>query len=101
MRPIRVIGDPQLKLSRAAFNPGSNALNYIFIISPLPMSMASSAGSPANGTAADTRDCIAAGRKKGLILLEHDMSEEAGMERCALWLKGSITEVLVEFLPAG
>jgi hypothetical protein len=29
------------------------------------------------------------------------MSEEDGMEECARWLKGFITEVPVDFMPAG
>jgi hypothetical protein len=36
-----------------------------------------------------------------MIILGHDMSEEAGMEASALWLKGFITEVPVEFMRAG
>ena len=47
------------------------------------------------------RDAIASGKKKGLIILGHDMSEEGGMEECAKWLKTFITEVPIEFMPAG
>ena len=47
------------------------------------------------------RDSIAAGKKKGLIILGHDMSEEGGMKECARWLKSIVTEVPVEFMPAG
>jgi hypothetical protein len=47
------------------------------------------------------RDSIAAGKKKGMIILGHDMSEERGMEECARWLRGFVTEVPVEFIPAG
>ena len=36
-----------------------------------------------------------------MIILGHDMSEEWGMEECARWLKTFITEVPVEFMPAG
>jgi hypothetical protein len=47
------------------------------------------------------RDAIASGKKKGMIILGHDMSEEDGMEECARWLKTFITEVPVEFVSAG
>jgi len=46
------------------------------------------------------QDAIAAGQKKGLIILGHLVSEQAGMKYCAEWLKGFITEVPVGFVPA-
>jgi hypothetical protein len=46
-------------------------------------------------------DAAAQGRRKGLIVIGHDLSEEAGMRECADWLRGFVTEVPVEFLPAG
>ena len=45
-------------------------------------------------------DTIASGRKKGLILLGHIVSEQAGMKHCASWLKGFVSEVPVEFIAA-
>jgi putative NIF3 family GTP cyclohydrolase 1 type 2 len=47
------------------------------------------------------RDAVAQGRHKALILLGHVPSEEPGMENCARWLRTFITEVPVEFVPAG
>ena len=43
---------------------------------------------------------VASGKKKGLILLGHTVSEQAGMKYCAEWLKGFITEVPIEYIPA-
>ena len=40
-------------------------------------------------------------KKKELIILGHVVSEQAGMKHCADWLKGFVTEVLVEFSKAG
>jgi putative NIF3 family GTP cyclohydrolase 1 type 2 len=102
VRAIRVIGDPQLKVSRAAFNPGSTGV-------PLVMRYFSGndmdvlvCGEPGEWNACEyVRDTVAAGKKKGMIILGHDMSEEAGMEACAHWLKGFVTEVPVEFMSAG
>jgi putative NIF3 family GTP cyclohydrolase 1 type 2 len=102
IRAIRIVGDPQTKVSRAAFNPGSTGLNQVmryFSGSDVEVFVC---GEPREWDAVEyARDSIAAGRKKGLIVLGHDMSEEAGMEECARWLKGFITEVPVEFMPAG
>jgi putative NIF3 family GTP cyclohydrolase 1 type 2 len=47
------------------------------------------------------QDTIASGKKKGLIILGHVVSEEEGMRYCADWLKGFISEVPVEFVRAG
>lgn len=44
-------------------------------------------------------DAIAAGQKKGLVVLGHIPSEQAGMEECARWLKTFVTEVPIEFVP--
>ena len=41
------------------------------------------------------------GRRKGLILMGHDVSEERGMQECASWLKAFVPEVPIEFIPAG
>jgi hypothetical protein len=39
-------------------------------------------------------------KHKGLIILSHIPSEQAGMEECTQWLKGFVTEVAIEFIPA-
>jgi putative NIF3 family GTP cyclohydrolase 1 type 2 len=47
------------------------------------------------------RDSAAAGLKKGLIVLGHCNSEEAGMEYLAEWLRPKLPGVAVTFVPAG
>jgi putative NIF3 family GTP cyclohydrolase 1 type 2 len=47
------------------------------------------------------RDAIAQGRRKGLVILGHALSEEGGMRYCAKWLKTFIKDVPVEFVEAG
>jgi putative NIF3 family GTP cyclohydrolase 1 type 2 len=102
VRAIRIVGDPQLTVSRAAFNPGSTGLNQVmryFSGSDVDVFVC---GEPREWDACEyARDCIAAGKKKGMIILGHDMSEERGMEECARWLKGFVSEVPVDFMPAG
>jgi putative NIF3 family GTP cyclohydrolase 1 type 2 len=46
------------------------------------------------------QDQIAAGNNKALIVLNHVVSEQAGMKYCAKWLKEFIPEVPVEFVPS-
>jgi len=45
-------------------------------------------------------DAAAAGHPKALVIIGHIPSEQAGMEDCAKWLKGFVTEVPVTFVPA-
>jgi putative NIF3 family GTP cyclohydrolase 1 type 2 len=102
VRAVRVVGDPQTRVSRAAFNPGSTALNLVMRYFSGPDVDVLVCGEPTEWSTVEyARDSIAAGKKKGMIILGHDMSEERGMEECARWLKGFITEVPVEFMPAG
>ena len=44
-------------------------------------------------------DAISAGRIKGLIVLGHIPSEQAGMEKVAQWLKTILPEVRIDFVP--
>ena len=44
------------------------------------------------------QDLVSSGRKKGLILLGHVLSEQWGMKYCAEWLRGLVTEVPVKFV---
>jgi hypothetical protein len=41
------------------------------------------------------------GRRKALILLGHEVSEEPGMEYCATWLRALFPGIPVEFIKAG
>ena len=102
VRAVRVIGDPQLKVTHAAFNPGSTGLNQVMRYFSGNEVDVFVCGEPREWDACEyARDSITAGKKKGMIILGHDMSEEAGMEECARWLKTFITEVPVEFMSAG
>ena len=46
------------------------------------------------------QDCITAGQKKALIVIGHVLSEQAGMNFCAEWLKTLVPEVPVQFIAA-
>lgn len=47
------------------------------------------------------RDLVHAGRNKGLILVGRSLSEEAGMNVCAKWLKAIVPDAPVRWIPAG
>ena len=46
------------------------------------------------------QDAAAEGRHKALILLGHDVSEEAGMDECARWLRTIFPGMPVAFISA-
>jgi hypothetical protein len=45
-------------------------------------------------------DAAAEGRHKALILLGHVVSEEAGMDECARWLRTIFPGMPIQFIPA-
>jgi len=47
------------------------------------------------------RDASQLGQPKALIILGHAISEEAGMEYCARWMKSFIKDLPIHFIEAG
>ena len=103
VRAIRVIGDPADGGEQSvAFNPGSTGVGLIQRYLSGNEVDVLVCGEPGEWDSGEyVRDSVASGKKKGMIVLGHDMSEEGGMAECARWLKTFITEVPVEFMPAG
>jgi putative NIF3 family GTP cyclohydrolase 1 type 2 len=100
-RTLRVVGDPALRVNRAAaswgyftFNPANLTINRpdidLFIVGE----------TREWETVEHAQDLMASGRKKALIVIGHVASEQAGMKYCAEWLKGIVSEVPIAFLPA-
>lgn len=98
VRAMRVVGDPNLKVRTVAGNWGYAGSSRPFARPDLDVLVIGEAREwELIEYAADT---ITSGRKKGLIVLGHIPSEQAGMIYCANWLKTFITEVPVEFIAA-
>lgn len=100
VRTLRVVGDPQAKVSSAAVGMGYN----IPRVSPDVDVVIGGENPEAGGTFDDTEyilDAAALGKVKGQIILGHAISEEPGMEDCANWLRGFVTEVPIQFVRAG
>ena len=97
---LRVIGDPKAVVSRVSLSPGAGGL--MAAVGTLPQADVFVCGEATEWEAIEyARDTIAAGHKKGLILVGHVVTEDPGMEACAQWLKTFITEVPVEWIPTG
>ena len=98
VRTMRVIGDPALRVRTVAGNWGYAGSLRPFARPDLDVLVIGEAREwELVEYAADT---ITSGRKKGLIVLGHIPSEQAGMLYCANWLKGFVTEVPLEFIAA-
>jgi putative NIF3 family GTP cyclohydrolase 1 type 2 len=98
----RVIGDPELKISRAALMHG------FFRVPDLAATLRDPAvdlilcGEPVEWEAAPYfMDVVACGRKIAMIILGNQVSEEPGSGEVAAWLKAFVSEVPVEHLPTG
>lgn len=97
---IRVVGDPQSRVRRIAMLPGVSPLAAT--VKALPDCDLVLAGETREWESVEyAQDTVAAGQKKGLIMLGRVLSEEPGMNVCAEWLKKVIAEVPVRWLPAG
>ncbi len=96
---IRVVGDPKLPVRQAIASWG-----YMSEFPGIPLLARPDVDVLIVGEAREwevveyAQDLIASGKKKGLILLGHVVSEQAGMKYCAEWMKGFVAEVPVEYL---
>ena len=99
---MRVVGDPNLKVASAAYSPGYTELPVVLRAFDSPDIDVLLIGEIREWTGIElARDAQTLGLKKGLIVLGHVPSEEAGMKECARWLKTFVPEVPIEFIPSG
>jgi putative NIF3 family GTP cyclohydrolase 1 type 2 len=102
IRTMRVIGDSKLPVSHVAANWGyASQPGGIRALSRPEVDVLVIGEAREWEVIEYAQDTIASGKKKGLIILGHVVSEEEGMRYCAEWLKGFITDVPVEFVRAG
>ena len=102
IRTMRVVGNPKLKVSKAALVAGAAGSGLqIKALEQDNVDVLLIGEVPEWETISYVRDAATEGKPKALIILGHVPSEEAGMENCAKWLKGFVTEVPVGFIPAG
>jgi putative NIF3 family GTP cyclohydrolase 1 type 2 len=96
-RAIRVVGDPDMKVRRVMLGPG-------YGVPPLMSSFDVSVGgeiAESGGNAEFALDAIATGQPRAMIVLGHMLSEDQGMLEIANWLRGFLTDVPIEWIPAG
>jgi putative NIF3 family GTP cyclohydrolase 1 type 2 len=101
IRALRVVGDPDMKLTKVAFLPGAaGSAKQIELLERDDVEVLLIGETPEWETVEYVADAVTEHKRKGLVILGHIPSEQAGMEECARWLKTFITEVPIEFLPA-
>jgi putative NIF3 family GTP cyclohydrolase 1 type 2 len=101
-RLMRVIGDPNMPVTHVALLPGASGLTKQVKALERDDVQVLVAGEAAEWETVEyARDATAQGRHKALILLGHEVSEEAGMRYCAEWLKSVLPGTPIEYIRAG
>lgn len=103
LRSIRVAGDPGITVRKVGLSHGMYWLNDVQRMMAEPDVDLMVMGEPQweNEVCLYSFDLHAAGVRKGLILLGQQASEEPGCGEMADWLGTIISEVPVEWIPAG
>ena len=101
VKTMRVVGDPKMKVTKVGLAPGAGGFGgQRKLLQRDDVEALIYGEAPEWETALYGDDARAAGLNKALIILGHIPSEQAGMEECARWLKGFVTEVPIAFIPA-
>ncbi len=101
IRVMRVVGDPNLHVTKLALAPGATGFSRHAEALEMPEVQALVVGETREWETVEyVADAMAEGRKKSLIILGHIPSEQAGMEECTRWLKTFVSEVPITFVPA-
>ncbi len=99
VRVLRVVGRPDLKVSRVAFLPGAAGSAKQTQLLERPDVEALLIGeTPEWETVEYVADAASQGKQKALLILGHVKSEQEGMRECTGWLRSFITEVPVGFV---
>jgi putative NIF3 family GTP cyclohydrolase 1 type 2 len=98
---MRVVGDPKMAVTRVAMSPGAAGFEHETKALEMPDVQVLVLGETREWETVEyVADAVSEGKHKALIILGHIPSEQAGMEECARWLKGFVTEVPVNFVPS-
>ncbi|MGZ3416045.1 MAG: Nif3-like dinuclear metal center hexameric protein [Isosphaeraceae bacterium] len=98
---VRVVGDPQMKLTKIALSPGAAGFEHeTHLLERDDVQVLLVGETREWETVEYAADAVTEGRQKALVVIGHIPSEQAGMEECTRWLKTFISEVPVEFVPS-
>jgi putative NIF3 family GTP cyclohydrolase 1 type 2 len=95
---IRVVGDPNLRVSKIGLLPGTTPVQSALSLFPLVDVII--AGEVREWESVElARDKVSGGEHKSLVLLGRVVSENPGMNECARWLKTVVPEVRTSWIP--
>lgn len=98
---LRVVGDANQRVSRIAFAPGAAGFELQrHAIQPGDVDVLVIGEAREWETVEYVADAVSAGQKKGMIVIGHIPSEQAGMEEFARWLRTFVKDVPISFVPA-
>jgi putative NIF3 family GTP cyclohydrolase 1 type 2 len=101
-RLIRIVGNAKLRVTGVALYPGASGVDkQIKALEQDNVQLLVAGEAREWETVPYVQDAAAEGRSKALILLGHEVSEEAGMQECARWLRTLFPKLPVAFIPAG
>ena len=96
---LRVVGNPEMKVTKLALSPGSAGFERETRALEMENVEVLLVGETREWETVEyAADAVTEGRKKGLIVIGHVPSEQAGMEECARWLKTFLKGVPIEFV---
>jgi putative NIF3 family GTP cyclohydrolase 1 type 2 len=96
---LRVVGDSTLRVTDIALVPGAAGFGvHRFALQQRGVQLLVIGEAREWETVEYVDDAVAAGQEKALILIEHNPSEQPGMEDATRWLAGFVTEVPVRFV---
>ena len=93
LRSVRVIGDPNLPVTRVAVGRGATL--------PEAADVKISSDIREWDAFEYARDAVYAGRRKGLIVVSHEAHEDAGMQAFADFLRPLVPEAPVQYISTG
>jgi putative NIF3 family GTP cyclohydrolase 1 type 2 len=98
---MRVVGDPGLQVTKVALIPGAaGSERQIQALESDQVEVLFIGEVPEWETVEYVADAVTEHKAKALVMMTHIPSEQAGMEECATWLKGFVSEVPVGFVAA-
>jgi len=96
---VRAVGNPEMKITKLALSPGAAGFERETHALEMENVEVLLVGETREWETVEyTADAATEGRKKGLIVIGHVPSEQAGMEECTRWLKTFVKEVPIEFV---
>ncbi len=97
---LRAVGNPEMKVTKLALSPGSAGFERETHALEMDNVEVLLVGETREWETVEyAADATSEGKKKGLSVIGHVPSEQAGMEECVRWMKTFVKDVPIEFVP--